>query len=346
MLKVKREGVILEKTKNYFENQSVLNPAVWQDGKNTHIIYRTIDKNYMSYLGYARAEGPTKIVERWDKPFLVPKYKYECKGIEDPRIVKIGDTFYLVYVVHDGKNALLAYSYGKDLFKLKSGGVISPKVPYSKAAQLFKHSQLKDQYYFFASYYAENAGKNVLIWDKDGFIFPEKINGKYALVHRFFPDIQIAYFDNFSQLKDRYFWIDYLMNLSKYVMLEGTHGFEARHIGGGAPPVKTKDGWLMIYHASDEVNDGRTYRAAAALFDLKNPQKLIAKLPYPIISPEKDYELRGHVSEVTFPSGTTVFNDKLYMYYGAADSHIAVASIGINSLVKELLKFKIKAKRK
>ncbi len=341
MIKIKREGVILKPTNNSFENRSVLNPAIYQDGRTVHLIYRALDKNFISCLGYARLNGPTKVVERWRRPFMAPKYNYEKKGIEDPRIVKIGNTLYLTYVVHDGQNALIAYASGKDLFKLKRGGIISPNISYSKASKLFKYSKLKDDYYFFESFYKNYGGKNIKVWNKDGFLFPEKINDNFVLVHRILPDMQLVYFKNFDQLKDEYFWLDYLMNLSKYVMLEGAQGFEARHVGGGAPPIKTKRGWLMIYHGTEESNKRRIYRAGAALFSLNHPKKLIARLPYPLFSPEEDYEIHGHVDQVVFPTGTSIFKNRLYIYYGAADSRIAVISVGLNDLLKELLKNKI-----
>ena len=202
MIKVQREGVILEPTENSFENLSVLNPAVYQDGKEVHLIYRAINKNHISSFGYARLNGPFKVEERWRKPFLKPQYSYEKKGIEDPRIVKINGTFYMTYVVHDGKNALIAYAYGTDLFKLKRGGIISPNMPYVKASKLFKYSKLKDDYYFFESFYKNYGGKNIKVWNKDGFLFPEKIKDKFVLAHRILPDIQLVRFTNFKQLKE------------------------------------------------------------------------------------------------------------------------------------------------
>lgn len=342
MIKIKREGVILKPTQNSFENKSVLNPGIYQTGRTVHLIYRAINNSQISSLGYARLDGPTKVIERWSRPFMSPKYNYEKRGIEDPRIVKIGHTFYLTYVAHDGKNALIAYASGKDLFKLKRGGIISPNIPYSKAGKLFKYSKLKDDYYFFESFYKKYGGKNIKVWDKDGFLFPEKINDNFVLAHRILPDLQLVYFKNFSQLKDEYFWFDYLMNLAKYVMLEGAHGFEARHVGGGAPPIKTKRGWLIIYHGVEESNNGRIYRAGAALFSLDHPRKLIARLPYPLFAPKEDYEIRGQVNRVVFPTGTSIFKNRLYIYYGAADSRIAAASVSLDGLLAELTKYKIK----
>lgn len=342
MIKIRREGIILRPTPNKFENKSVFNPTTYQDGQTVHMIYRAINEEFISCFGYAQLKGPLEVVVRWDKPFLKPRNKYECKGIEDPRLSKIDDTFYLVYIVHDGKNCLLAYHYGENFFKLKRGGIISPKLSYKKAAQLMRTGQVKDDYYFFESYYRNYAGQDVLVWDKDGILFPKKIGGKFALMHRILPDIQVAYASNMEDFQKKEYWQEYFKNLGSYVMLEPKFGFENRHIGGGAAPILTKAGWLVIYHGTEETNDGRIYRAAAALTDKNDPQKIIARLPYPLFAPEKDYETEGHVNNVVFPTGTSVFNGRLYMYYGTADTYIAVSSVSLDALLKELLKYKNK----
>lgn len=341
MIKVQKHGVILAPTKLEFEIKAVFNPGVWQDGQNVHLIYRALSKDYVSCLGYAKLAGPTKVIERWEKPFLCPKHKYEKMGIEDARIVKLGDIFYLTYVTHDGENTLVAYSYGQDLFKLKRGGVISPKISYDKIGDLFDDSKLKDKYYFFESYYKDTVAKKVLLWNKDAFLFPEKINNKFALVHRILPDIQVIYFNKFSQLKDTSYWKRYIKKLSEYVILEPDHGFESRNIGGGAPPIKTKAGWLMIYHGVEPMNKGRVYHAGAALLNKKDPTKVIARLPDPLFSPVKKWERQGHVHNVVFPTGTAIFKNRLYIYYGAADKQVAVASVNFNSLIRELLRHKV-----
>jgi beta-1,2-mannobiose phosphorylase / 1,2-beta-oligomannan phosphorylase len=341
MLQIKKEGIILKPTSRDFENQSVFNPGVYQDGQYVHVFYRAVNKKYISTLGYAKLKGPLEVVERWKKPFLKPKYKYEKNGLEDPRVVKIKDTFYMTYVVHDGKNALTAYSYGPDLFKLERGGIITPQISYNSVGKLFNYSKLDDQYYFYKSYYIDTIARDVLLWDKDGFLFPQKIKRKFALVHRILPDIQVIYFNNFAQLKDEKFWRENIKKLSKFVILEGVHGFESRNIGGGAPPIKTKAGWLLIYHGVTPLNKGRTYHAGAALLDLKDPTKVIARLPYPLFSPEEDFEHQGQVHNVVFPTGTAIFDDRLYIYYGAADTFVAVASVNLNSLIQELLKNKV-----
>lgn len=337
MLKVKKHGIILRPTKNPFENKCVFNPGIYQDNKTVHIVYRALNENYLSCFGYARLAGPEKIVERWKQPFAEPKYAYEKKGIEDPRITKIGETFYMTYVAHDGKNAVIAYMYGKNLFDLKRGGIISPLISYRKTSKLFQFSKLKDDYYFFSSFYEKYAGKNVLIWEKDGVFFPEKIRGKYALLHRVLPDIQISRADSFKLYKDNNFWHNQVHHLGKHVVLEGRHGWEARHIGAGAPPIKTKAGWLLIYHGVEPRNQGRVYSAGAALLDLRDPKKVIARLPNPLFAPTEKYEREGFVNQVVFPTGTAIFKDRLYIYYGTSDSYVALASVNLNNLIKELL---------
>lgn len=338
MIKVRREGVVLRPTDCSFETKAAFNPGVYQDGDDVHIIYRALDDDYQSSFGYARLHGPLNVVERWRKPFEVAKYKYEKKGIEDPRITKIGDTFYVTYVAHDGKNAVIAYMYGKDLFSLKRGGVISPRISYRRISKLFSYSKLKDDYYFFASFYEKYAGENVYLWEKDGCLFPEKIRGKFAFLHRVLPDIHLARAADLRLFKENDYWRDHIQHLAEHVVLEGRHGWEARHIGGGATPIKTKSGWLVIYHGVEPRNKGRIYSAGAALLDLDDPVKVIARLPYPLFKPQKDYELEGHVNNVVFPTGTSIFRDRLYIYYGASDSYVGAASVNLSSLLDELMK--------
>ena len=340
MESVKKEGVILKPTNLEFENQAVLNPACVQIDNTIHMFYRAVRKGNHSTIGYCRLEGPLKVVERWKKPILQPEYKYEKKSIEDPRIVFYRGIYYLFYVAFDGKNALTAYAISKDLKDWKKKGLITPRIFYDKAEDLFRmaRKKLKEKYFFFESYYKDILGKDVLLWEKDVFILPKKIKGRFALIHRILPDIQVIYFRDFKQLKDIKFWKEYLKKLGDYVVLEPKHNYESRNIGGGAPLIETKKGWLMIYHAVQDSNKGKVYHAGAALLDKRNPCKVIGHLKKPLFSPTKWYEKLGDINNVVFPSGTAIFKDKLYIYYGAADSRIAVASVKIDKLLGELTK--------
>lgn len=337
-VKVKKLGIILAPTENKFENRAVLNPGVFQEGNRVHIFYRAIDKRNNSSIGYARLNGPTEVVERWDTPFMARTRPYEKRGCEDPRITKIGNTYYMTYVAHDGKNAVTAYAVSRDLKKFQKKGIITPKLSYDYIGRIFRKEKLKDRYFMFESFYEEYAGKDVYLWEKDVFLFPKKINGKLAMLHRILPDIQVIYFDSFKQLQSNRYWVKYLKNLPKYVVLENKYWFESRNVGGGAPPIETPKGWLLIYHAVEELNKKRVYHAAAALVSKKDPTKYIGRLHYPLFSPDQDWERHGFVQNVVFPTGTATFGDDLYIYYGAADKFIAVAKVNKNALIKEIVK--------
>ena len=332
----KKLGVILKSTDRFFEKKAVLNPACYQEGEFVHIFYRAIDDNNNSTIGYAKSKGPTEVVERKEIPLILRTYDYERKGVEDPRITKFGKIFYLTYVAHDGKNALTAYATSRDLINWKKGGIITPLITYDFAASLFRKEKLKDRYFMFEAYYEELAGKNVLFWLKDVLLFPKKIKGKFAMLIRILPDIQIVFFKSFKELKERGFWKNYLKKLSKNVVLENKYWFESRNIGGGAPPIYTKDGWLVIFHTVEELNKDRIYRASAALLDKKNPRRVIGRLSEPLFYPEEEWEKTGFVNNVVFPTGTAVFGKNLYIYYGAADDKIAVAKVNLSKLINKL----------
>ncbi|MBF4494476.1 pesticidal protein Cry7Aa [Flavobacterium sp. MR2016-29] len=337
-----KHGVILEKTERAFEELGVLNPAIYQDGNSVHMFYRAAKKGNFSTIGYCRFEGPTTLVERLAEPIFSPEYIYEIHGVEDPRITKIDDTFYMTYVTYDGLNASGALATSKDLKKFKKKGIITPKFILHDFTNLIrKHLQNSS----IAKILAFNVERNYplaqmtiehsLVWDKNVVLFPKKINGKFVALHRLFPSIQIFTFEKKSDLTVD-FWKEYLENLPNYLVMEPRYKHETSHIGPGAPPIETKDGWLMIYHAAEKRDKGLVYHACAVLLDLENPQKVIGRLTKPIITPEEYYERNGYVNYVVFPTGTAIFDDLLYIYYGAADDKIAVASLNLNDLLTEL----------
>lgn len=333
---LKKLGVILKTTNMPFERKAILNPACIREGEFVHIFYRAIDDNDNSTIGYAKLKGPTEVVERKEIPIIPRIYDYEKKGVEDPRITKLGKIFYLTYVAHDGKNALTAYATSRDLITWKKGGIISPLISYHSATSLFKKEKLKDRYLMFETYYEELSGKDVLLWFKDMFLFPKKIRGNFAMLIRILPDIQIVFFKSFKELKERSFWKNYLKQLPRYVVLENKYWFESRNIGGGAPPIYTKDGWLVIFHTVEELNKARIYHASAALLDIKNPLKVIGRLSEPLFSPKEEWERMGFVNNVVFPTGTAIFGKDLYIYYGVCDDKIAVAKVNLNKLLLKL----------
>jgi beta-1,2-mannobiose phosphorylase / 1,2-beta-oligomannan phosphorylase len=337
MVLIKKEGIVLERTELEFENQAVLNPTCIQQGNTLHMFYRAVRQGNHSTIGYCKLNGPLNVVERYTKPVLYPEHDYEKYAVEDPRIVFLNGTYYMFYTAYDGKNALIAYAISKDLKKWEKKGVISPKIKYNDVRKIFDNSKLKKRYFFFKSFYKEVKGEDVLLWEKDAFLFPKKFNGKFALVHRILPDIQVIYFNEFKDLTLEY-WEEYLKKLSKHIIIEPKYWYESRNVGGGCPPIETDKGWLLIYHAVQNTENGNLYRASAALLDKKDPCKVIGRLKAPLFSPEEEWEIHGDVNNVVFPEGTAMFGDRLYIYYGAADKRIAAASVNLNELLNELVK--------
>jgi len=335
-IKVEKLGVILQPTSKKFEEKSVFNPGCWQEGEFVYLFYRSLNQENQSTIGFAKFKGPKQLVKRLNKPIITRDYKYESKGVEDPRIVKIDNTFYLTYVAHDGKNAVTALAVSNDLKTFEKKGIITAQITYKEAEDIFKKAGLKKDYFCFAEFYRKENGEDVLLWGKDVILFPRKINGKFAMLHRILPGIQLVFFNDFKDLTTD-FWKEHFKNLKKHTILEKEYWFETSHLGGGCPPIETDQGWIMIYHATErKKNNKKIYHAAAALLDRDNPLKIIGRLKYPLFSPTKEWEKQGFVSNVVFPTGTAVFNDNLYIYYGAADEKIAVAKIKIDTLLKKL----------
>ncbi|MGA3013637.1 MAG: pesticidal protein Cry7Aa [Bacteroidales bacterium] len=343
MIEVKKEGILLSKTDLEFENEGVLNPAAIREGDDVHIFYRAVRNGNQSSIGYCRLNGPLKIVERWNKPIIVPEFEYESQGVEDPRIVRIDDMYYLSYTAYDGTNALGALAISTDLVHFEKQGIIVPAITYTEFVSLVESShKVKESYYRDHMFYnRESDPEKVLLWDKNVVFFPRRILGKLMFLHRIRPGIQLVSVDNLQELTKE-FWKNYFINLQDHIVLEPVYKHEARYAGGGCPPIETEHGWLLIYHGAEETVNGLVYSAcAAALMDIDNPVKVIARLPYPLFSPEYKWELKGEVNNVVFPTGTALFGDTLYIYYGAADKRIACASLSLSALLAELLTYTI-----
>lgn len=343
MVTVKKEGVILEKTTLEFENEGVSNPAILQEGNTVHIFYRAVRKGNYSTIGYCKLDGPLTVVERNDEPLIIPQFDYESHGIEDPRIVKIDGLHYMTFTAYDGVNALGALATSTDLVTFERHGIMVPQVTYlefKRFAESNKHLNEKYERFHVHNNILNNPERKMLLWDKNVILFPRKINDKFYFLHRIRPDIQIACVSNIADLTNE-FWTDYFLHLDSNILLCPKYEHEISYIGGGCPPIETPEGWLIIYHGVHDTAEGYVYSACAALLDLENPNKAIARLPYPLFKPELPWELKGEVSNVVFPTGTALFEDTLYIYYGGADKRIACASVSLKELVAELLIFNI-----
>jgi predicted GH43/DUF377 family glycosyl hydrolase len=343
MIVVKKEGIVLKKTELEFENEGVLNPAAIREGDSVHLFYRAVQNGNHSSIGYCRLDGPLTVAQRLDEPVIVPESEYESHGVEDPRIVKVDDLYYLTYTGYDGTNARGALATSKDLKHFEKRGIIVPPITYAEFVFLAESAgKVNEKYYRNQKFYSLRADpdKKMMLWDKNVIFFPRRIGGKLVFLHRIRPGIQIVSVNNIKELTKE-FWKDYFFDLQDHIVLDPLHPHESSYIGSGCPPIETKNGWLLIYHGVEETDKGYIYSACAALLDLNNPAKEIARLPYALFSPQYDWELKGEVNNVVFPTGTSLFGGTLFIYYGAADTLIACASVNLSELVAELLTYTV-----
>ncbi|MCD6408011.1 pesticidal protein Cry7Aa [bacterium] len=312
-----------------WEEEGVFNPTAiaYEDG--IHIIYRAIKCENYSRLGYLKVNGNS--VEKFDFPILTPTEDYEKQGVEDPRLTKIEDKFFLLYTAFDGKNARIAAAESENLLKFKKIGIVSPNITFLEALEI-SHSK---RYQDFWIQQIEERGENIIVWDKDGCLFPEKIDGKYAMLHRIEPDVQIVFFDDFFELKYKEFWEEYFMKIEEKIVLKPKYSWEMSKIGAGPSPIKTDYGWLLLYHGVDK---NRIYRAGVSLLELENPSKEISRLPFPLFEPSHRWEKEGNVANVVFPTGAILDGEILRIFYGCADMRIGIAEIELKDLLKVLLK--------
>ena len=155
--------------------------------------------------------------------------------------------------------------------------------------------------------------------NKDASLFPEKIDGKYVMFHRRDYGIWLAYSDDLQR------WTEH--RLIAEPLPDST--WESVKIGIAGPPIKTPEGWFLIYHG---VADGPRYSLGAMLLDYADPSIVVARQPEPILEPELDWEVYGHVPNVVFSCGQVVIGDDLFVYYGAADTVIGVAALRLSDI--------------
>ena len=136
MIEVKKEGILLKKTTLGFESEGVLNPAVISEGNTIHMFYRAVAKGNYSSIGYCKLSSPLVVESRNDVPIIFPQCSYETHGVEDPRITKIENIYYLTYTCYDGVNALGALLFSEDLVHWHKMGVIVPQIAFEEFFRL------------------------------------------------------------------------------------------------------------------------------------------------------------------------------------------------------------------
>jgi beta-1,2-mannosidase len=273
-----------------WESAGTFNPAVIRHNGKYVMLYRAQDAKGTSRLGYAESTDGVHFSRRAE-PVLSPEADYERDGgVEDPRLVKFGNTYYLTYTGYNKKDAQLCLATSADLIHWQRKGVILP---------------------------AYKGNWNVG-WTKSGAIVPEKIDGKYWM---YFLGTSADHTDQtgLAYSTDLLHWTE----ATKEPVLSKRQGkFDSRVVEPGPPPILIKDGIVLVYNGAD---DQLVYRTAIAVFDRTDPARLLWRSDEPVFFPEKDWEKVGQVPNVVFVEGVSEKNGRYLFYYGGADKYIGVA---------------------
>lgn len=317
---------------NYWENLVVCNPGVWyEDGKFT-MLYRAAgdDEQHYIRMGTAVSTDGVNFERVSDEPCFGPSIDGPDQGgVEDPRIVKFGDEFYVTYAYRPHYPGQY-WKFAHDVILLPETGEDSPAVMKDNIANSGL-ALTRD----FKNWRRLGRITQTNLDDRDVILFPEKINGKYWMLHR--PKQWIG---NGYETDKPAIWIqssDDLMvwNGPSKLLMAGRPGTWEEKIGGSTPPLRTKDGWLIIYHGVENGGEGH-YRVGVALLDLEDPTKVIARAEDHVMQPEHDYEMEGFYKGCVFPTGNVIVDNTLYVYYGGADKYVGLATCDINELLDAL----------
>lgn len=316
-LKKSQSNPIIKPSMYSWESKATFNPAAFEHNGKVHLVYRAIGSDDSSSLGYAGSYDGLNIEDR-PTYFIYKRIFNPCKdepkvsyisgggwegGCEDPRLVLIDDTVYMIFTAFDGWSSVR---------------IALTSIPLS----LFKKKKWNWKNATFISPPGEI--------HKNWVIFPEKINGKFAILHSFYPKILINYFDSLDELDGRNF-----IKSDNTRPVDYTRDWDSWFRGVGPSPIKTKDGWLILYHAMDYRNPDR-YKMGAILLDLKDPTRILHRSKSPILEPEEDYENYGYKWGVIYSCGAVVKGENLFVYYGGADKYVCVASIKLEELLNDL----------
>jgi len=317
---------------SYWESEAVFNPGAVIHGDRVHLFYRALGPDGISRVGYASSKDGIYFDRRSPHPVYMPETAAESAkhypftsparlhydralyvsgggwgGCEDPRVVKIDDRIYMTFNMFNGW-----YSIRIGLTSISEDDLEHGRWNWRRATFLSPPN-----------------GRH-----KNWALFPEKIGGKYALFHNLYDDdpsrVSIEYLDSLEEP------IKEFESPDPQLLPDRELAWHNRTRSIGPPPVKTKYGWLLFYHAMDKDDPGR-YKLGALLLDLKDPTRVLYRSNYPILEPDEWYE-NDWKPGIIYASGAVVKDGTLFIYYGGGDKHIGVAQTNLDEFVQKLMK--------
>lgn len=317
MIKLTRipENPILEPNpSNDWEHDGAFNGCTVKVGDTYHMVYRAFSSPHqqngvtmqVSTVGYATSTDGIHFSEH--RKIIEPTEDWEIYGCEDPRITYLDGKFYIFYT------ALSVYPFSAYGIKLAVAITTDFKTFEKHPTTTFNSKAMG--------------------------LFPDKVNGKHAALltmHTDLPPAKIAYaeFDRESDIWSPLFWTNWYNNANLHTL----HLLRDMRdqVELGAPPIKTDAGWLVLYsYIYNYMSNEKKFGIEAVLLDLYNPRKILGRTSEPLLMPEDKYELEGIVPNIVFPSGGLVVDGKLFVYYGAADTRVAVAVCNLQELLDEI----------
>ncbi len=329
--KFKQNPILSPLESNEWESLVTCNPGVIYDDGTFYMLYRAAgnDSEHVIRFGLATSKDGYHFKRMSDKPVFGPSENGpDSGGVEDARIVKFDNEFYITYAYRAYPPGQY-WNFGHDEILLPECGEDAP----AAVKQNIGNTGLavtRD----FKKFRRLGRLTSPVLDDRDVIIFPEKINGQYALLHRpkqfvgkkygvKYPSIWIKFSDDILNWEDK----------ESHLLMTGIEGTWEEKIGGSTPPLKTDKGWLVLYHGVENGGLGY-YRVGAVLLDLENPLRIIARTPDCLLEPEFEYETKGYYNGCVFPTGNVIIDDMLFVYYGAADKYVGVATCNIHELLK------------
>ncbi|MCE3199783.1 glycoside hydrolase family 130 protein [Paenibacillus sonchi] len=311
---------------------TVFNPAVIKDGGKFYMIERTAGSltPCKNFLGLLESEDGVHFTHVKEEPVVTPDMLgFPYGSVQDPRIVKIGDMFYMTFALRPC--AMNYYPTGTGIPERSipeyPDGWGEEEGHWLTRSILMSSRNLTDWEYVSTTTPLE-------INDRNNMLFPEKIGGRYALLRRPEEYIGEAYGTEQAAI-----WISYSDDLKSWeaptLLAKAENGWENKKIGASTPPIRTEHGWLLLYHG---VDSDTVYRLGAMLLDLENPSKVIARTKEFIMEPETYYEKFGYqIPNVIFPTGCVLDEGILHIYYGVTDTAIALATVPLSEMLEHLL---------
>ncbi len=290
--------ILLPDTTSGWECYNVFNPSVIYHDGLFHMHYRAQGLDWVSRIGYAISEDGV----HWNRlrfPVLEPVDETDARGVEDPRVTEIDSVFYMTYT-----------AYGREFHgpgtPTHLGGGILPMVARSRNLITW-----------------ERMGPIVRGEDnKDHVLFPRRIGGRYAALHRRRPDVWLAYSDDLLTWREE--------DMTPIFGPRPGNAWDSQKVGANGVPIETEHGWLTLYHGTDQDN---AYRFGVCLLDLDDPSRVLNRPRATIFWPEELWELRGDVPNVVFSCANPVVDGGVYVYYGGGDHVIGLATCRLDELL-------------